>query len=1146
MREIMRVKFAYVLWAVALCASVNGQVAISDGFESGGFQPGWATTSGVSIRSGGGASNTQMRAVLEAYNAASGRELGARFDSVAPDGARDFYVDFYFRVTNTTQRQFNLHVSDSTGTVDSGKATINLRYQSGWAAYNTAWQPISGLGAVTPGQWHRLRLVGRDWGTPSARYDLQLSDAGGSSFTSSAIGLSYFQNGNPASNAARFFVFTTVYGNNPGFEVDEVTAAVTATPPQETNAVVNIRGTYPHLAVFSSEGECGIGAVVPWAGKLWFITYPPHQPEGSADKLWMVETNLTMAAHPASVGGTHANRMIHRESGQLIIGPYFIASNGTVRAADIHQLRARLTATTRHLTDPSNKVFFVGMERELYEVDVNTLAVARIYGEFGGPFPGYHGKGAWVSQGRLIVGNNGESGWQFANDPGFNGPAGGLSETTGENFSNAWTVVERKNFTEVTGPGGLYGAGSDDEQVWSLGWDKRSVLLKLREGGVWRTYRLPKGSYTHDALHGWYTEWPRIREITPNRLLMHMHGMFYNFPKTFSAANTGGLSPICTYLKMPVDYCFWNGQLVMGRDDASTTGGNPWAGQSHSALWFGQLSDLEQWGPPAGFGGLWKQDAVTGNTPSEPFLVSGFRSRVLHLWHGSGEPVNFSLQYDADGSGSWRTLTTLSVPAGGYVWHVLPANLNMTWVRLIPDRSAQGVTAYFHLGNPPAAPLPDLFDGLADATATQDLSEGIIRPMQGDARTLQFAATLSGQGGSVETAYYEMGGSLQLRRVTNATAESTLRTTYGLSNAAFSIDAASVIYQEGTNRFRIPRTAAAYDNPFAAGWPRGLREVVTERNLFQAHGTFYEVPRSDAGGFRRVRPVATHNKRISDFASWRGMLVLAGVANQAGANPLIYRSDDGRAALWFGNVDDLWRLGPPRGIGGPWSNSVVTAGVPSDPYLMFGYEHKTLELRHDQPQAVTFIVEVDVCADNTWVEYGRFSVPAGQTYKHVFPAGYSAHWVRLKTTVDTTATAIFTYGPAMQRQAFVDWAVEQGLAAGSAGELMNRDDDGDGMCNFIEYGLGGNPVVADRAAMAPVLRLESGRLRLTVTERATDSQTSSVLETSPNFTGWTLAPAAWELDGVDQSGVAPGYRRRVWEIPMSGSVGFLWYKLISD
>ena len=81
---------------------------------------------------------------------------------------------------------------------------------------------------------------------------------------------------------------------------------------------------------------------------------------------------------------------------------------------------------------------------------------------------------------------------------------------------------------------------------------------------------------------------------------------------------------------MPVDYCWWNGQLVMGRDDASTTGGNIWAGQSHSAPWFGQLSDLENWGRPAGFGGVWLNDAVTASTPSEAFLVKGFQRRILH------------------------------------------------------------------------------------------------------------------------------------------------------------------------------------------------------------------------------------------------------------------------------------------------------------------------------------------------------------------------------------------------------------------------------------------------------------------------------------------------------------------------------------
>ena len=34
-----------------------------------------------------------------------------------------------------------------------------------------------------------------------------------------------------------------------------------------------IDGIYPHLAMFNGEGECGTGAVVPWAGSLWAVTY---------------------------------------------------------------------------------------------------------------------------------------------------------------------------------------------------------------------------------------------------------------------------------------------------------------------------------------------------------------------------------------------------------------------------------------------------------------------------------------------------------------------------------------------------------------------------------------------------------------------------------------------------------------------------------------------------------------------------------------------------------------------------------------------------------------------------------------------------------------------------------------------------------
>ena len=123
---------------------------------------------------------------------------------------------------------------------------------------------------------------------------------------------------------------------------------------------LRVSGIYPHLAAFNqpepgvqdpTHGEAGTGAIVPWAGRLWFITYPQHKTTGSNDKLYEVAPDLTLTIRPESVGGTHANRMIHRESNQLIIGPYFIDADRNVRVVDLQQLRGRMTAVMRHLTD---------------------------------------------------------------------------------------------------------------------------------------------------------------------------------------------------------------------------------------------------------------------------------------------------------------------------------------------------------------------------------------------------------------------------------------------------------------------------------------------------------------------------------------------------------------------------------------------------------------------------------------------------------------------------------------------------------------------------------------------------------------------------------------------------------------------------
>ena len=34
-------------------------------------------------------------------------------------------------------------------------------------------------------------------------------------------------------------------------------------------AALNISGIYPNLTMYNQEGECGTGALVPWADRLW-------------------------------------------------------------------------------------------------------------------------------------------------------------------------------------------------------------------------------------------------------------------------------------------------------------------------------------------------------------------------------------------------------------------------------------------------------------------------------------------------------------------------------------------------------------------------------------------------------------------------------------------------------------------------------------------------------------------------------------------------------------------------------------------------------------------------------------------------------------------------------------------------------------
>jgi hypothetical protein len=134
-----------------------------------------------------------------------------------------------------------------------------------------------------------------------------------------------------------------------------------------------VSGIYPHLAYYNNEGECGTGAVVPWGDRLWVVTYGPHLPFGSSDKLYEITPDLAQVVHPESIGGTPANRMIHKESNQLFIGPYAIDADRNVRIIPYEEMPGRHTGNARHLTSPEKKIYYGTMEEGFYEVDVNSL-----------------------------------------------------------------------------------------------------------------------------------------------------------------------------------------------------------------------------------------------------------------------------------------------------------------------------------------------------------------------------------------------------------------------------------------------------------------------------------------------------------------------------------------------------------------------------------------------------------------------------------------------------------------------------------------------------------------------------------------------------------------------------------------------------
>lgn len=381
-----------------------------------------------------------------------------------------------------------------------------------------------------------------------------------------------------------------------------------------------INGVFPHLSIVGTcetgRSESGIGALMPWADKLWMVGYVAHV-QGSRIGLYEISEDMSVRKHPQSVTGTYANRMMHQKSDQAIIGPHIIDKNGQVRTfSDL--AKHRLTATMNHLFKPDSMVYFLTMEGQLYEANVYSLETRHVadlvqefyhkdYNTLRNEGIYIHFKGGFTGNGRVIVANNSYQEGDYTGTL----KGGRLAEWNG----HQWTILDSTAYIEVNGKmNDIYGNG-----IWATGWDRKSVKLMYHspKAGQWRTYRLPKGSQAWE--HAWNTEWMRIREAQTERFMMDVFGIMYELPVMSYGGNMLPIKPIGNHLRVIPDFTFWRGMLVLAGDQVDNA-----VGQPQSNLLFANIDDIWKWGKPAGWGAVWRNDNLVANSVSDPYLMNGF------------------------------------------------------------------------------------------------------------------------------------------------------------------------------------------------------------------------------------------------------------------------------------------------------------------------------------------------------------------------------------------------------------------------------------------------------------------------------------------------------------------------------------------
>lgn len=445
--------------------------------------------------------------------------------------------------------------------------------------------------------------------------------------------------------------------------------------------------------------ECGVGALIPWADRLYYSTYLAMPGDGAGTRIGYIDRNW--ADHTVlTTDSIHAARFIHHETEQLCLGCCIIETDGTVHTIST-LVNVRVTGFCRHLVTPTTNVYAITMEGKLYDVDLVAYTATQIMDvktKLSQTL--VHYKACWTyaapfaSISRVLMASNVQSNATAAN-------SGALVAV--DPVGDTASVKLQESCIEVCGQTYPSNGGA----TFVIGKDARSPFLgvMMSNNTTVYKYRLPQWTKAQD----WYItqEWMRIRPVTTERFVMNAFGTWYNVsswlahsgatgtPETFGTPGTDYpiVEPISRYVDTVTDFCVFNGKFAIGTNNMSPQNGSfPNAGQPTSAIKFGDIEDLWDGGKPIGKGYFWYKNSVTDGTSSDPMLIRGYDKKSVQVYNGSDSSITMTISI-VDYSDTY-TLTTLVVDAGAFGTYQFPDGCGGDWVKLTPSATLTPITAW--------------------------------------------------------------------------------------------------------------------------------------------------------------------------------------------------------------------------------------------------------------------------------------------------------------------------------------------------------------------------------------------------------------------------------------------------------------------